>query len=429
MKDFFNIDERLLALDEKAREMCAPVFAKIDEITRYNQHKMLAAFINNGVSETHLGISTGYGYGDVGRDKLEQVFAEAVGAEDSLIRHNFVSGTHTLTVMLFGVLRPGDSMLSLTGRPYDTLIGVLGIDEPCEGSLADFGINYNQVELDNNGEPNIDDIKAELSKKHYKVAYIQRSRGYSLRPSLTVEKIGELCKAVKEVSPDTLILVDNCYGEFVEKCEPTSVGADLIAGSLIKNPGGGIAPTGGYIAGRHDLVELCGYRLTAPGVGREVGASLGHNRELYMGLFAAPHTVGEALKSAVFAAALFNLLGYEATPSFDAPRADIIESVLLKTPEALVAFCQGMQKGAPVDSFVVPEAWDMPGYDDKVIMAAGAFTLGASIGLSAGAPLRGPFAAWLQGGLNFHSAEAGILLAAQSMLDKGILKLEDICNG
>ena len=425
MKEFFKIDDSLLKLDKKALEMCKPVFEGIDEIARYNQHKVLAAFINNGVSETHLGISTGYGYGDVGRDKLEQVFAEAVGAEDSLIRHNFVSGTHTLTVMLFGVLRPGDKMLSLTGRPYDTLIGVLGIDGKSEGSLADYNIGYNQVELDRNGEPDIEAIKEELKKNHYKVAYIQRSRGYSLRPSLTVEKIGELCRAVKEVSPDSLILVDNCYGEFVEKTEPLSVGADLIAGSLIKNPGGGIAPTGGYIAGRHDLVELCGYRLTAPGVGREVGASLGHNRELYMGLFAAPHTVGEALKSAVYAAALFNLLGYEATPAFDAKRADIIESVLLRTPEALVAFCQGMQKGAPVDSFVVPEAWDMPGYDDKVIMAAGAFTLGASIELSADAPLREPFAAWLQGGLNFASAEAGILLAAQSMLDKGILNIEE----
>ena len=425
MKEFFKIDDSLLKLDKKALEMCKPVFEGIDEIARYNQHKVLAAFINNGVSETHLGISTGYGYGDVGRDKLEQVFAEAVGAEDSLIRHNFVSGTHTLTVMLFGVLRPGDKMLSLTGRPYDTLIGVLGIDSKSEGSLADYNIGYNQVELDRNGEPDIEAIKEELKKNHYKVAYIQRSRGYSLRPSLTVEKIGELCRAVKEVSPDSLILVDNCYGEFVEKTEPLSVGADLIAGSLIKNPGGGIAPTGGYIAGRHDLVELCGYRLTAPGVGREVGASLGHNRELYMGLFAAPHTVGEALKAAVYAAALFNLLGYEATPAFDAKRADIIESVLLRTPEALVAFCQGMQKGAPVDSFVVPEAWDMPGYDDKVIMAAGAFTLGASIELSADAPLREPFAAWLQGGLNFASAEAGILLAAQSMLDKGILNIEE----
>ena len=425
MKDFFKIDDRLLKLGDKALAMCAPVFRDIDKIARYNQHKVLSAFIKGGVSEAHLGISTGYGYGDIGRDKLEEVFAEAVGAEDSLIRHNFVSGTHTLTVMLFGVLRPGDKMLSLTGRPYDTLIGVLGIDGKSEGSLADYNIGYNQVELDENGEPDIEAIKAELKRSRYKVAYIQRSRGYSLRPSLTVEKIGELCRAVKEVSPESLILVDNCYGEFVEKCEPLAVGADLIAGSLIKNPGGGIAPTGGYIAGRRDLVELCGYRLTAPGVGREVGASLGHNRELYMGLFAAPHTVGEALKSAVYAAALFNLLGYEATPAFDAKRADIIESVLLRTPEALVAFCQGMQKGAPIDSFVVPEAWDMPGYDDKVIMAAGAFTLGASIELSADAPLREPFAAWLQGGLNFASAEAGILLAAQSMLDKGILKIQE----
>lgn len=423
MKEFFNIHPTLLEYDKKARELCKEAFSEIDRISMHNQHKMLAAFIDNGVSESHLGLSTGYGYGDRGRDTLEQVFAQAVGAEDSLIRHNFVSGTHTLTVMLFGVLRPGDTMLCLTGRPYDTLIGVLGIDTPTEGSLADFGINYEQVELDDKGEPDIKEIKTRLAQKKYKVAYIQRSRGYSLRPSLTIDKIGELCRAVREVSPDTLILVDNCYGEFVDTVEPLSVGADLIAGSLIKNPGGGIAPTGGYIAGRKDLVELCGYRLTAPGVGREVGASLGHNRELYMGLFAAPHTVGEALKTAAYAGALFELLGYESTPKYDAKRADIIESVLLRTPEALIAFCQGMQKGAPVDSFVTPEPWDMPGYDDQVIMAAGAFTLGASIELSADAPLREPYAAWLQGGLNFASGQAGVLLGAQSMVDKGIIKL------
>lgn len=423
MKEFFNIHPTLLEYDKKARELCKEAFSEIDRISMHNQHKMLAAFIDNGVSESHLGLSTGYGYGDRGRDTLEQVFAQAVGAEDSLIRHNFVSGTHTLTVMLFGVLRPGDTMLCLTGLPYDTLIGVLGIDTPTEGSLADFGINYEQVELDDKGEPDIKEIKTRLAQKKYKVAYIQRSRGYSLRPSLTIDKIGELCRAVREVSPDTLILVDNCYGEFVDTVEPLSVGADLIAGSLIKNPGGGIAPTGGYIAGRKDLVELCGYRLTAPGVGREVGASLGHNRELYMGLFAAPHTVGEALKTAAYAGALFELLGYESTPKYDAKRADIIESVLLRTPEALIAFCQGMQKGAPVDSFVTPEPWDMPGYDDQVIMAAGAFTLGASIELSADAPLREPYAAWLQGGLNFASGQAGVLLGAQSMVDKGIIKL------
>ena len=423
MKQFFDIDDRLLALDIKARELCRPVFDEFDAISMHNQHKVLAAFIKNGVSEAHLGISTGYGYGDRGRDTLEQVFADCVEAEDSLIRHNFVSGTHTLAVMLFGVLRPGDSMLCLTGRPYDTLIGVLGIDGHSDGSLVDFGVNYEQVELTPSGEPDTGEICRRLREKKFKVAYIQRSRGYSLRPSLTVEKIGELVEVVKTVSPDTLVLVDNCYGEFVDRVEPTAVGADLIAGSLIKNPGGGIAPTGGYIAGRHDLVEACGYRLTCPGVGREVGATLGHNRELYMGLFAAPHTVGEALKTASYAGALFGLLGYESTPRYDSKRADIIESVLLKTPEALVAFCQGMQKGAPVDSFVTPEPWDMPGYEDPVIMAAGAFTLGASIELSADAPLREPYAAWLQGGLNFASGQAGVLLGAQSMVDKGIIKL------
>ncbi len=423
MNEFFKLDQKLLELDIKAREMCKDAFEEIDKISMHNQHKVLAAFINNKVSEADLGISTGYGYGDRGRDNLEKVFAECMGAEDSLIRHNFVSGTHTLAVMLFGVLRPNDTMLCLTGRPYDTLIGVLGIDGHSDGSLKDFGVGYEEVALDSDGRPNLREIKDRLSKKFYKVAYIQRSRGYSLRPSLTVEDIGILTKAVKEISPETLVLVDNCYGEFVDYTEPTSVGADLIAGSLIKNPGGGIAPTGGYIAGKADLVEKCAYRLTCAGVGREVGASLGHNRELYMGLFAAPHTVGEALKTATYAGALFELLGYESTPKFDAKRADIIESVLLKNSDALIAFCQGMQKGAPVDSFVTPEPWDMPGYDDPVIMAAGAFTLGASIELSADAPLREPFAAWLQGGLNFASGQAGVLLGAQSMIDKGIIKL------
>ena len=423
MKEFFKLDEKLLELDVKARELCRDTFNEIDKISMHNQHKVLSAFINNRVSEADLGISTGYGYGDRGRDTLEKVFAECMGAEDSLIRHSFVSGTHTLSVMLFGVLRPNDTMLCLTGRPYDTLIGVLGIDGDSDGSLKDFGINYEEVALREDGRPDLVEIKNRLKNKYYKVAYIQRSRGYSLRPSLTVEDIGVLASAVKEISPETLVLVDNCYGEFVDFTEPTSVGADLIAGSLIKNPGGGIAPTGGYIAGRADLVEKCSYRLTCAGVGREVGASLGHNRELYMGLFAAPHTVGEALKTAVYAGALFELLGYESTPKYDAKRADIIESVLLKNSDALIAFCQGMQKGAPVDSFVTPEPWDMPGYDDPVIMAAGAFTLGASIELSADAPLREPYAAWLQGGLNFASGQAGVLLGAQSMIDKGIIKL------
>ena len=422
-QNFFAIDPALRRADEAARQTVRPAFARIEEVTEYNQQKVLAAFIKNGVSESHLGVSTGYGYGDRGRETLERVFADCMGTEDSLIRHNFVSGTHALTVALFGLLRPGDRMLCLTGRPYDTLIGVLGIDGHVDGSLKDFGVEYDEVPLNGEARPDLAAVREKLLKNKCRIAYIQRSRGYSLRPSLSVEEIGELCRLVKEVSPETWTVVDNCYGEFVETEEPPAVGADLIVGSLIKNPGGGIAPTGGYVAGKSELVEKCAYRLTAPGVGREVGATLGHNRELYMGLFNAPHVTGEALKTAVYAAALFGGLGFGSNPAWDAPRADIIQTVELGNPEALVAFCQGMQKGAPVDSFVTPEAWDMPGYDSPVIMAAGAFTLGASIELSADAPLRPPYAAWMQGGLHFHSGAMGVLLAAQSMLDKGLLKL------
>ncbi|MBQ9965199.1 MAG: methionine gamma-lyase family protein [Clostridia bacterium] len=420
--NFFNIDNKLLDLSEKALAATREQFEKIEKVTEFNQLKVLNAFIKNGVSEANMSGSTGYGYDDRGREALESVMAECMGAEDAIMRHNFASGTHTLTVALFGVLRPNDKVLVLTGRPYDTITGVFGIDEVTDGSLADFGVIYNQVDLKEDGTPDIEKIKEELSKDKYKMAYIQRSRGYSLRPSLTIADIEELCKAVKSVSPDTYIMVDNCYGEFVETKEPCEVGADLVAGSLIKNPGGGIAPTGGYIAGTRELVEKCANRMTCPGVGKEVGATLGHSRELYMGLFAAPHTVGEAVKTAVFASFLFENLGYEVTPRYNETRGDIIQCLTLGNEEGLVAFCQGMQSGAPVDSFVVPEPWDMPGYTDKVIMAAGAFTLGASIELSADAPLREPYAAWMQGGLNFHSAKAGILLAAQKMLDKGVLK-------
>ena len=423
INSFFNIDKPLLEKDALILEKCRKRFSEIDDITEYCQLKVLSAFIKNGVSETAMAGSTGYGYDDRGREILERVMAQAMGAEDALMRHNFVSGTHTLTVALFGILRPGDKILSLTGRPYDTIIGVFGIDGKSDGSLADFGVEYRQAELLPDGMPDIARIKEMLKADKYKMAYIQRSRGYSTRPSLTAEDIEKLCRAVREVSPDSIIMVDNCYGEFTEKKEPCEVGADIVAGSLIKNPGGGIAPTGGYIAGRHDLVEKCAARLTCPGVGREVGATLGHSRELYMGLFAAPHVVGEAMKTAVYAAALFENLGFEVSPKSDEKRGDIIQCVTLGTKEGLVAFCQGMQSGAPVDSFVVPEPWDMPGYDDPVIMAAGAFTLGASIELSADGPLREPFAAWMQGGLNFHSARAGVLLAAQKMLDKGEILL------
>ena len=412
-----------MRLDEKILAEISPRFKEIDDITEYNQLKMLSAFIKNGVTESAFAGSTGYGYDDRGREILERVMADAMGAEDSLIRHNFVSGTHTLTVALFGLLRPGDKVLVLTGRPYDTITGVFGIDEKTDGSLADFGVEYNEIKLLPDGTPDKAAIKKELAASTYKMAYIQRSRGYSTRPSLTIEKIQELCDIVREVSPQSIIMVDNCYGEFTEKQEPCEVGADIIAGSLIKNPGGGIAPTGGYIAGRHELIEKCAYRLTCPGVGREAGATLGHSRELYMGLFSAPHVVGEAMKTAVFASALFKALGFAVTPEPDDKRGDIIQCVTLGTAEGLIAFCRGMQSGAPVDAFVTPEPWDMPGYDDKVIMAAGAFTMGASIELSADGPLRPPYAAWMQGGLNFHSAHAGVLLAAQKMLEVGEIKL------
>lgn len=424
--NYFKFDEALEKHSALAEKKAADHFKAIDSVTEYNQTKVLNAFIKNRVSEMHLGTSTGYGYGDIGRDTLDAVFADCMGAENAIVRHSFASGTHTLTVALFGVLRPGDKVLVLTGRPYDTIIGVFGFEGHVSGSLADFGVEYNQVDLLPDGTPDINAIRAELSWGNYKMAYIQRSRGYTLRPSLTINKIEELCRAVREVSPNTVIMVDNCYGEFVETREPTEVGADIIAGSLIKNAGGGIAPTGGYIAGKMEYVEMCAGRMTAPGVGREVGASLGHNRELYMGLFAAPHVTGEALKTAVFASALLESVGYKVSPTYDEKRGDIIQSVVLNKPEALIAFCRGMQSGAPIDSFVRPEPSQMPGYDDDVIMAAGAFTLGSSIELSADAPLRAPYAAWMQGGLNYHSAKTGVLLAVQSMLNDGALNLKKI---
>ena len=412
---FFEFSDELKALDKKALEKVKPYFDEIDKVTEYNQQKVLKAFIDNRVSEPDLGISTGYGYDDIGRDKLDKVLAQCLGTEDALIRHSFASGTHTLSVALFGILRPNDKVLSLTGRPYDTIIGVFGIDEKTDGSLADFGIEYSQVDLKADGTPDIEAVKSALKKDKYKMAYIQRSRGYSLRPSLHIAELKELCDAVREVSPETVIMVDNCYGEFVEMNEPSQAGADLFAGSLIKNAGGGIAKSGGYIAGKKKYVEMCAHRMTCAGVGREIGATLGHNRELYMGLFFAPHTVGEALKTAVYAAAVFELLGFKVSPLPDEKRADIIQSIILGSREKMIAFCKGLQAGSPIDSFVSPEPSYMPGYTDDVIMAAGAFTLGASIELSADGPLREPYALWMQGGLNFHSAKVGILLAVKEI--------------
>lgn len=420
MNSFFNIDEKIAKAGERALEAASASFARIDEIRAYNQEKVLAAFIKNSVTESHFAESTGYGYGDRGRDVLDSVLADCVGAEDSLIRHSLTCGTHTLGVALFGLLRPGDTMLCVTGTPYDTIHSVIGIKGSGMGSLKDFGVTYKQVDLLPDGTVDLEGIEKALDEK-VAMVYIQRSRGYSLRPSLGVEDIEKISKTVRNKS-DAVIVVDNCYGEFVERTEPVSHGADIIAGSLIKNPGGGIAKCGGYIAGRADLVEKCSYRMTTPGLGREVGPSLGQTRGLFMGLFNAPHIVGEALKTAVFAASLFEQLGYETTPHSSEKRVDIIQALKLCNSETLIAFCQGMQKGAPIDSNVCPEPWDMPGYDNQVIMSAGAFTGGSSIELSSDAPLREPFAVWMQGSLNFDSGKVGIMLAAQEIYKRGLLK-------
>ncbi len=420
MNSFFKVDDVIAKASEKAMQNAAASFAQIDAIRAYNQEKVLAAFVKNSVNESHFTESTGYGYGDRGRDVLDRVLADCVGAEDSLIRHSLTCGTHTLAVALFGMLRPGDTMLCVTGTPYDTIHSVIGLKGSGMGSLKDFGVTYKQVDLLPDGTVDYEGIEKALQEK-VAMVYIQRSRGYSLRPSLGVAEIEKIAKTVKAKS-DAIIMVDNCYGEFVETTEPVSHGADIIAGSLIKNPGGGIAKCGGYIAGRADLVEKCSYRMTTPGLGREVGPSLGQTRGLFMGLFNAPHIVGEALKTAVFAASLFEQLGYETTPSSNEKRVDIIQALRLCNSETLIAFCQGMQKGAPIDSNVCPEPWDMPGYDSQVIMSAGAFTGGSSIELSSDAPLREPYAVWMQGSLNFDSGKIGIMLAAQEIYKRGLLK-------
>ena len=413
---FFNIDTRVLEAAEKAMELCREKFAEIEDIQEYNQQKMIKAFQEAAIRESHLAGSTGYGYDDYGRDALDRVYAYVFDAEDALVRHNFVSGTHALTVALFGMLRPNDTMLSVTGMPYDTIRSAIGIEGNYPGSMKDFGINFEMVDLKEDGTVDYEAIEKRLEQDKPKMVYIQRSRGYSTRPSLTYREIKKICDISKKKSPESIIMLDNCYGEFVEKIQPMTVGVDIMAGSLIKNAGGGIAPTGGYIAGKRELVEMCAYRLTTPGTGKEIGATLGNNRELFMGAYHAPHVSCEALKTAVFASALFEILGYETTPSYNENRGDIIQLIMLGDTEKLCRFCEGIQSGSAVDSFVKPEPSDMPGYESKVIMAAGAFTLGSSIELSADAPLREPYAVWMQGGLNFHSGKLGVMLAADKIL-------------
>ena len=419
--EFYQFDPRIEEAARRAQQKAAPAFGRIEEIEAHNTAKVLRAFSDQRVSESHFAGSTGYGYGDRGREVLDAVYAQVFGAEDALVRHHFVSGTHALSTALFGVLRPGDVLLSLTGSPYDTMEEVIGLRGEGAGSLRDFGIRYDQVDLTAQGRPDLAAI--EQKGAGCRMAYIQRSRGYSLRPSLSVEEIGRMIQAVRRANPDAIVMVDNCYGEFVEKLEPTQVGANLIAGSLIKNPGGGIAKTGGYIAGDRELIELCAYRLTTVGCGKEVGCTLGESRGMFLGFFFAPSVAASAVKTAVFGAALFEELGFGTLPRALEARTDIIQSVLLGNRERLLSFCRGIQKGAPVDSFVTPEAWDMPGYDSQVVMAAGAFTGGASIELSADAPLREPYAVWMQGGLTYPSGRLGVMLAAQSMLEDGLLEL------
>lgn len=410
--------EALSALAAKAETALAARFAEIDAVSFVNTNRVMDSFRAHRVSDSLFQSSSGYGHGDKGRETLDLIFAELMGTEAAFVRHTVTSGTHALTIGLFGLLRPGDVLYSVAGKPYDTLEEVIGIAGGSgNGSLADFGVSYRQTDLDETGNFRTAEILETLRKvPNVKVVFIQRSKGYLNRKTLSVGQIGELIAAVRSVKKDVFVVVDNCYGEFVEEREPGHVGADLVIGSLIKNPGGGMAESGAYLAGTARAVELASYRLTSVGVGVEQGATLGQNKALYKGLFYAPHTVAQALKTACLAAYIFEKLGYTVEPKWDAPRYDIIQMVQTGSAEGLCAFCRGIQKGSPVDAFVTPEPWEMPGYSDRVIMAAGGFTQGSSIELSADGPLRSPFTAYFQGGLTYESGKLGILSAAAEML-------------
>ena len=407
-----TVYRRISELSERARNDIEPEFKKIDRIVQANTQRVLSSFRCHRVSEVCFEGTTGYGYNDRGRQTLDKIFADVMGTQSALVRIGFVNGTHAITSALFATLRPGQTLLAATGIPYDTLQGAIGITGDYRGSLKDYGISYEQVELKTDGKPNINSISELVKRKKIGAVLVQRSRGYSARPALTISDIATICEAVHSYDKNLPVIVDNCYGEFIEETEPGACGADLVAGSLIKNPGGGLAPAGGYVAGREDLIEAAAYRLTSPGIGGECGATLGVNRLFFQGLFLAPHTVGQALKTAVFCARIFELMGYKTSPAWDDVRGDIIQSVELGSPVLLESFCKGIQAGAPVDAFVTPEAWEMPGYDSKVIMAAGAFVQGASIELSADGPMRDPYTAYVQGGLTFESGRIGIETAA-----------------
>jgi cystathionine beta-lyase family protein involved in aluminum resistance len=412
--------ETITALMESAENQVESAFKKIEKLIDHNQWKVIEAFQKHKVSDYHFASSTGYGYNDRGREVLDLVYADVFGAEAALVRPHFVSGTHTIGTALFGVLRPGDHLLYMSGRPYDTLHKVIGKPGDGKGSLQDWGIKYSEVDLQENGQPDWAVI-AKAIMPNTKVIGIQRSRGYDWRPSFKIREIAEMVRFVKEINPEIIVFVDNCYGEFTENLEPTEVGVDLMAGSLIKNPGGGIAPSGGYIAGKSDLVELAAYRSTAPGIGGEVGAMLGATRAMFQGLFLAPHLVGQALKGSIFAAAVFEQLGFESHPRWDEERTDLIQAIRFTGAEHLIAFVQGIQMASAVDAHVVPEPWDMPGYEHPVIMAAGTFIQGGSLELSADAPIREPYIAYMQGGLTYSHCKLGVLTALQNMINKQLL--------
>ena len=412
-----DIPTEIERLAEDCEAQLAARFAEIDRVARGNTKRVMEAFQEFRVSEACFAGTTGYGYDDLGRETLDKIWARVFGAEAALVRTGFVNGTHAIASALFAAVGPGELLMPLIGAPYDTLRTAIGITGDAYGSLAFYGVKYAEVPTKDGG-PDLADIEREVGEKRPRAVLIQRSRGYDSRRALSAEEVGELCRLVKRVSPDTVCVVDNCYGEFTELTEPTMLGADLAAGSLIKNPGGGLAPTGGYIAGRADLVERAAYRLTVPGIGGECGCTRGTNRQLYQGLFLAPHTTAQALKTAALCAAMLEKLGFDTEPGPQEPRYDIIQTVTLKTPENLKRFCRGIQAGSPVDSYVTPEPWQMPGYEDEVIMAAGAFIQGSSIELSADGPMRAPYRAFLQGGLTYESGRLGIMNAIAEMLEK-----------
>ena len=416
MLEEFKINDKVLSLSKEIEPALNVEFKKIDEICEINSLKVLSAFRKHQLSDSHFNQTTGYGYDDLGRDTLEQVYATIFKAEDALVRTQFISGTHALTVTLFGLLRPNDTLLSITGKPYDTLDEVIGL-VPNNSSLKSFNVNYEQIDLVDN-DFDYEKIEKKLKEKFIKVIEIQRSKGYSTRKSIVISKVEKVIKLIKEVSPETIVMIDNCYCEFVSDKEPIEVGADIAVGSLIKNLGGGIAPNGAYVVGRKDLVELVAERLTAPGEGKEVGPSLGMNKSLIQGLFMAPSVVASSLKTAVFASLMLEKLGYDVEPKYNEERADIVQNIIFRDPEKLIKYCQGIQQASPIDSHVTPEPWDMPGYTDKVIMAAGTFTQGSSIELSCDGPVREPYIAYEQGGLTYEYGKIGVMKAISNLLNQ-----------